>query len=515
MYRPCRKNIFKALLLLCLSLVIFGCGGGGSGGGSGSGSSVTTISGVAMKGPIKGALVQVFQLLANGNTGDLLGSGISGNDGSYAINILTSRASGPLLIKVTGQAGARYTSEALNGADVAFTSPGESYSAVVDSYSPGQQVTVSPITNIAYHKLLQNLAANPSLATAGRIGNAITATNTYIGTQFNVSNILAPPAGSVSYQAALAVIDQMIQNSKASGAVTDTTAVTFLLNTAFESATLTNPVYQTYLQELTAAANMVRISNPAFAAPVQALLTQAAAPPAEPNWTDSTPPTAPSNLAATTSALTATTSAVMLTWNPSTDNTPPVAGYEVFRNGIRIASVTTTAYTDPSVTSNVAYTYYVLAFDTAGNRSTASNSITVTPLQANLGVTFNGQLSEGILALPPQDVTAPTAPSNLSAIASAISATSSSVTLFWTASSDDRAVTGYEIYRDSVLINTVAVVGYTDPSVLSDITYIYSVKAIDAAGNRSAASNLLSVTPPKAMLNVTFNGQLSSAITGF
>lgn len=512
MYRQRITNSLKALLLLCLSLAIFGCGGGGGGGTSSSGDSTTTITGIAMKGPIKGAKVEVFQLLVNGKPGDLLGSGLSGNDGRYAIGIPTSRANGPLLIKVTAQAGAKYVSETL-GTDVAFTSPGESFSAVVDSFSPGQQVTVSPVTDIAYQKLQQNLTVFPSLATTDKIEGAVTAANTYIGTQFNIGDILAAPTATAntSYPATLTVIDQMVQTSKTSGA-TDTVAVKTLLTSAFQSASpATNPAYQTYLQELTAAVNTVKIANPAFSTAVQGILTQATNPPPEPIWTDSTPPTAPSNLSASTAALTATTSSVLLAWGPSTDNTPPVpaAGYEVFRNGIKIANVTTTTYIDPSVTSNVTYTYHILAFDAAGNRSAASNSVSVTPLGANLGVTFNGQLSSSILGLPPQDVTAPTAPSNLSASASAISATASSVTLFWTAATDDTAVTSYEIYRNSVLINTVLVPGYTDPSVTSDVTYIYSIKALDARGNRSAASNLLSVTPPKAALNVTFNGQLS------
>lgn len=69
-----------------------------------------------------------------------------------------------------------------------------------------------------------------------------------------------------------------------------------------------------------------------------------------------------------------------LAWNPSTDNVG-VAGYRVWRNGVLIASTTSTGYTDASLSSG-SYTYYVTAFDAAGNVSAASNSVTIT-VQSN------------------------------------------------------------------------------------------------------------------------------------
>jgi chitin-binding protein len=162
----------------------------------------------------------------------------------------------------------------------------------------------------------------------------------------------------------------------------------------------------------------------------------------------------------------------------------------------------------------VQYTYYVMAVDAAGNRSNASNQLLVTPNLASLGVTVNGQLSPGIIGLPGQDITAPTVPTNLTAATAALTATTSSVTLSWNLSTDNTAVSGYEIYRGGVKIATVAAPGYTDPSVASASTYNYFVMAIDAAGNRSAASSPLAVTPTTASLGVTFNGQLSSSILG-
>jgi chitinase len=66
---------------------------------------------------------------------------------------------------------------------------------------------------------------------------------------------------------------------------------------------------------------------------------------------------------------------VSLAWQPATDNVG-VAGYEVWRNGVRAAVTTTANYTQTLAAG--AYTYYVIAYDAAGNRSSASNSVSVT-----------------------------------------------------------------------------------------------------------------------------------------
>jgi chitin-binding protein len=471
-------------LLACLPLFASGCGGGGGGGGV----PMTTISGIAMKGPIKGALVQVYQVLSDGRTGDLLGSGISGTDGKYAIQIPTSRASGPLLVVVKGQNGATYASESQKK-DVNFTST-ESFRAVVDAYDASQGITVSPLTEAAYQKLQQILTLNPALATDGRFADAVNAANRRIAMLFGIGNILADPVGDITHQAVLLIIDQMIVDL---GVSANTTTVMSLMNQAFTD--VTKLAYQTYLQALTMAANKVEIANPSLSSTIQAILTLAKNPPTEPDWTDTTPPTAPSNLSASTIALTSTTSSVVLSWSPSSDN-KAVTGYEIYRDGGKIATVSVTGYTDPSLATNATYAYFVIAFDGAGNRSIASSQLSVP------------------VGVPVIDITPPTAPSNLSASTFALSPATSSVVLMWSPSTDNKAVTGYEIYRDGSKIATVTMPGYTDPLLTNSTTYTYFIVAFDGAGNRSVASTQLLVTPNQPSLGVTVNGQLSSDITG-
>lgn len=88
---------------------------------------------------------------------------------------------------------------------------------------------------------------------------------------------------------------------------------------------------------------------------------------------DATPPSVPTNL--TASAI--SSSQVSLSWSVSTDNVG-VAGYQVFRNGSKIATVSNSPYADNSVAGSTTYSYQIYAVDTSGNVSAGSNTATAT-----------------------------------------------------------------------------------------------------------------------------------------
>lgn len=88
---------------------------------------------------------------------------------------------------------------------------------------------------------------------------------------------------------------------------------------------------------------------------------------------DNTAPTTPTNL--TSSNLTETS--VNLSWTASFDSVG-VAGYNVFSNGTNIGQVTSTNANVTGLSAGSSYTFYVNAFDAAGNTSGQSNSVTVT-----------------------------------------------------------------------------------------------------------------------------------------
>lgn len=90
---------------------------------------------------------------------------------------------------------------------------------------------------------------------------------------------------------------------------------------------------------------------------------------------------------------------------------------------------------------------------------------------------------------PTEDTTAPSVPTGLMA-----NPLATSVSLKWTASTDDTAVTGYRIYRNGTLLATATTTTYSDTTIEPLTTYSYTVMAIDAAGNASAQSTAATVT---------------------
>ncbi|MBV6446866.1 hypothetical protein [Nitrosomonas sp.] len=74
------------------------------------------------------------------------------------------------------------------------------------------------------------------------------------------------------------------------------------------------------------------------------------------------------------------------------------------------------------------------------------------------------------------------------------SSSSALVTLSWSASSDNVAVAGYNVYRNGTKIAVSTSTGYTDSlGTATGAIYSYTVKAFDAAGNISTASNVASI----------------------
>lgn len=98
--------------------------------------------------------------------------------------------------------------------------------------------------------------------------------------------------------------------------------------------------------------------------------------------TDTVPPSVPTGLSAT--AISATD--VALAWTASTDNVG-VAGYQVFRGGTPIRTVTGTAFVDSGLVASTSYSYSVAAFDAAGNTSAQSSAASATT-QAPAAVSY-------------------------------------------------------------------------------------------------------------------------------
>ncbi|MGW3156066.1 cellulase family glycosylhydrolase [Streptomyces sp. NPDC001089] len=82
------------------------------------------------------------------------------------------------------------------------------------------------------------------------------------------------------------------------------------------------------------------------------------------------------------------------------------------------------------------------------------------------------------------DTNAPSTPAGLTVTGTS----ASSVSLSWSASTDDTGVTGYDVFRGTAKAGRTTGTSFTDTGLTAGTRYDYTVRAVDAAGNVSPAS---------------------------
>ena len=112
------------------------------------------------------------------------------------------------------------------------------------------------------------------------------------------------------------------------------------------------------------------------------------------------------------------------------------------------------------------------------------------------------------------DTTAPTVPGGLRSTGT----TTNSVSLSWNAATDDVGVTGYQVYRGGQLVATPTSTNYTDTGLTPATAYAYTVRAVDAAGNTSAASAAVTGTTQQGQgggttVDVSTSAELTAALS--
>lgn len=210
-------------------------------------------------------------------------------------------------------------------------------------------------------------------------------------------------------------------------------------------------------------------------------------PPIPPASVDSQAPTAPINLTAV-----ATSTQIALIWVVSTDNVG-VTQYQIERSTSAnsgftfIGSATNISYTNIGLTNNTTYYYRVRALDAAGNFSGYSNVSHATTAQIVV------------------DAQAPTIPTSVTAVA-----TSTQITIHWTASTDNVGVALYHIERSTsatsgfTVLTTVTGTTYINAGLSYNTRYYYRVRASDVAGNFSNYSGIVNaITSTQAPVNNT------------
>ncbi len=208
---------------------------------------------------------------------------------------------------------------------------------------------------------------------------------------------------------------------------------------------------------------------------------------------DTAPPSTPTGL----TGMAAGPTTANLSWSASTDNVG-VTAYFLLRNGVQVATPTTTSFADTGLSAATTYTYTVAARDAAGNISPNSTSVSVTTASVSVA-----------------DTTPPTTPIGLTAAV----AGSSGANLSWSASTDNVGVTGYIVRRNGVQVATPATTSFADTGLSAATTYSYTVAARDAAGNISPNSTSVSVTtpppPPSNSASLAWDAVTTPTLAGY
>lgn len=188
--------------------------------------------------------------------------------------------------------------------------------------------------------------------------------------------------------------------------------------------------------------------------------------PPPPPPADTQVPSAPTGLSVTNVGV----NTLALNWNAATDNVG-VSGYNVYVNGEYRTFVQGTSVNLTGLFANTQYSFYVQAKDAAGNTSAASATIT------------------GKTAAAP-DTTSPSVVTNLAAGTT----TETTIPISWTAATDNVGVTGYEVWVDGSLYQTVTNTSTTIFDRAAGTSYTIDVYAKDAAGNKSAKARVTATT---------------------
>ncbi|WP_369393123.1 PQQ-dependent sugar dehydrogenase [Streptomyces sp. CG1] len=183
-----------------------------------------------------------------------------------------------------------------------------------------------------------------------------------------------------------------------------------------------------------------------------------------------------------------------LSWGASTDDTGVVA-YDLYEHGNKLGEAPgdTSTKTLTGLAPNTTYDLTVIARDAAGNTSPASPVADCT-------------------TRPSSDTTPPTAPGTLHTAG----ITSNTVDLTWGASTDDRAVTAYDIRSGTTVYKTVTDGTSTTLTGLAcNSPYRLNAVARDAAGNVSPPSNTVSFTTKACATDGGVPSSIATLSTGW
>ena len=282
---------------------------------------------------------------------------------STTVSLTQPVKAGDLLVGWFSQYGASgqvHVSDSVNGAwtrapaSLAFQNDGGDiamyYLANTKASASGVQITVSA-SSATY--LDGTVAEYSGVALAGPLDQVVAARG--VGTSVNAGSTAAVPAGDLVYSAVITGQPAGGYTPGSSQGIPYTTRISAGSGSLDESD-ITSSVAGSQQGTATLAASTDWYAVAATFQPLPA---------------NSSPPTAPTGLSATSVA----SSRVSLQWSASTGS---VQGYTVFRNGTAIGATKATTFLDQTAAPATGYTYTVDAFNAAGQQSPQSSPVQVT-----------------------------------------------------------------------------------------------------------------------------------------
>ena len=176
-----------------------------------------------------------------------------------------------------------------------------------------------------------------------------------------------------------------------------------------------------------------------------------------------------------------------LNWTAAIDNVG-VTNYNIFQDNTLIATVGNVLTYDVTGLNPVTlYSFHITALDAEGNESANSNTV--------------------------QGLTIDTDPPVIGVLSTPVNIEQTSLTLDWTAATDNVGVTNYNIFQDNRLIATVGnVLTYDVTGLSQDTNYDFYITALDNEGNESTNSNVQNVTTLPLTSIVTFTTSSTSSL---
>jgi len=224
------------------------------------------------------------------------------------------------------------------------------YLANTKASASGVQITVSA-SSATY--LDGTVAEYSGVALAGPLDQVVAARG--VGTSVNAGSTAAVPAGELVYAAVITGQPAGSYTPGSSQGISYTTRISAGSGSLDES-------------DITSSAAGSQQGTATLSASTDWYAVAATFQPLPAN---SSPPTAPTGLSATSAA----SSRVSLQWSASTGS---VQGYTVFRNGTAIGATKATTFLDQTAAPATSYTYTVDAFNAAGQQSAQSSPVQVT-----------------------------------------------------------------------------------------------------------------------------------------